>query len=180
MNVSRGGLLLGSAEPLRPGHPLWVAFPFDPENTSAQPEQIAQVVRCVESGGAPSAYWNLAVQFAPVSVHAGQSAVFRRSGGETVTPQNGGGDGRGLALPIRVRPKMIPWHEETMTIEISFDKLKFQTNREYHFGERLMVAFATPAEGPWSRDGECETEVVGIETSLEMDCLQVIVRRKTG
>ncbi len=67
-----------------------------------------------------------------------------------------------------------------MTVEISPDKLKFQTNREYHFGQRLMVAFATAAEGPWTGDGEWETEVIGIQSSPELDCLQVTVRRKTA
>lgn len=177
INVSRGGLLLQSSQPMRPGHPLWVAFPFDPENAAALPESIARVARCMKSEGAHTGYWDLAVQFEGIPARPAQSSVL--SGGKAAPSENANGHGRDMALPIRVRPKAIPWHEDAMTIDVSRDKLKFQTNREYQFGERLMVSFAAPGEGPWSGDGESETEVIGIETSAGSDFLQVTVRRKS-
>jgi len=175
-NVSRSGLLLESSQSLRPGHPLLVTFPFDPENAGALGESVARVVRCTKSGDGNPARWNLAIEFAGLPAHAKRAAPGRPGS----LFRNGNGHGHDVALPIRVRPKTIPWHEDAMTIEVSPDQLKFQTNREYEFGERLMIAFATPRDNPWSGDGESETEVVGIETSAGIDSLQVTVSRKVS
>lgn len=142
------------------------------------PEAVARVVRCVKSVGPNVGYWNLAVQFAGLPSQATRSAA--PSGRKALSSHSGNGHGRDVALPIRVRLKSVPWHEDTMTTEVSSDQLKFQTNREYQFGERLMVAFVAPGDGPWSGDGERETEVIGIETSADIDFLQVTVRRKSG
>ena len=65
-----------------------------------------------------------------------------------------------------------------MTVEVARDQLKFRTNREYQFGERLMISFVTRSDAPWSGDGEWETEVVAIEVESGSDTLQVTVRKK--
>jgi hypothetical protein len=103
----------------------------------------------------------------------------RRNGGvEATRSQNGAGSK--ISLPIRVRPEHIPWYEEAMTIEVSPDKLKFVTNREYTFGQRLLVSFVSGSELPWAGDGEWTTKVSGIEMEAGSNLLCVTVRKKSS
>ena len=85
-----------------------------------------------------------------------------------------------LALPIQVRPPHVPWYEETMTIEVSPDKLKFVTNREYTFGQQLLVSFGSGIAAPWTGGEEWETQVTGIEMEAGNDSLCVTVRKKSS
>ncbi len=186
INVSRGGLLLACKEAHGTGHPLWVTFPFDPDDSGAQPETLARVVRCAESPGqnqaplpgrAPSrlpAPWVVAMHFEG----AAHSQSRRNGGVEATRSQNGAGSK--IALPIRVRPEHIPWYEEAMTIEVSPDKLKFVTNREYTFGQRLLVSFVSGSELPWAGDSEWTTKVTGIEMEAGSSLLCVTVRKKSS
>jgi hypothetical protein len=173
VNVSRGGLLLACKQAHGVGHPLWVTIPFDPENASAQPETLARVVRCERLGNGGDPGWNVAMEFegAPDSKSKGNGNQDAR--------KNRNGKGTALALPIRVRPANVPWHEEAMTVEVWRDKLQFVTNREYAFGERLLVAFASQGELPWGADGEWETQVTGIEMQAGNESIRVTVRKKT-
>lgn len=172
LNVSRGGLLLACKQAHGVGHPLWVTIPFDPENASAQPETLARVVRCepLSNGGDPG--WNVAMQFEG-------SAGNKLPGNKNLEARkNKNGKGTALALPIRVRPANVPWHEEAMTVEVWRDKLQFVTNREYSFGEKLLVSFASQGELPWGADGEWETQVTGIEMQAGSESVRVTVRKK--
>ena len=171
INASRGGLLLSCGELHTVDHPLWVTFPFDPEASGMQPETLARVVRAAESEREP-ACWHVALQFERAT-HAAISGNGKR------IRENKNGSGKRIALPIRVRPQHIPWHEEAMTAEISPDRLKFLTNREYAFGERLRVSFVSRSEAPWNGDEEWEAEVTGIEMEAGKDSVLVTVRRKS-
>jgi hypothetical protein len=174
INASRGGLLLVSKETHAVGHRLWVTFPFDPVASGPQPELLARVVRSTEDPSAKeAARWNVALHFeraAQMSSHSGNGRLGRT--------EKTNGAGRSIALPIRVRPRDVPWHEEAMTLEVSTEELKFLTHREYAFGERLLVTFASPADAPWSGDTEWETEVTGIQTEAGSDSLRVTVSKK--
>jgi len=175
INASRGGLLLSCGEAHRVGHPLWVTFPFDPEAASMQPETLARVLRCEDAAGAAEGAknWNVALQF-------DRAAHLRASNnGKRGNSERKNGAGKSFALPIRVRPRHMPWHEEAMTTEISPDRLKFFTNREYAFGERLLVSFASHSEAQWNGDDEWEVEVTGIEMEAGKDSLLVTVRKKS-
>jgi len=174
INASRGGLLLTCGEPHGVGHPLWVTFPFDPEDASMQPETLARVLRCDDAAGAVAnaKIWNVALQFEQAARHTASS-----NGKRGIERKNGAG--KNFALPIRVRPQHVPWHEEAMTTEVSPDRLKFFTNREYAFGERLLVSFASHSEAPWNGDDEWEVEVTGIEMEAGKDSLLVTVRKKS-
>jgi PilZ domain len=177
INVSRGGLLLACTEAHRAGNPLWVTIPFDPDDSGAQPETLARVVRCAKSngenlGGGPGR-WIVAMHF------EGTAHSQSRRDGNLEADKNHNGDGSKIALPIRVRPKNVPWYEEAMTIEVSREKLKFVTNREYAFGERLLLSFVSGSEAPWSGDGEWETQVTGIEMEAGSDSLCVTLRKKS-
>jgi PilZ domain. len=177
INVSRGGLLLACNEAHGPGHPLWVTIPFDPEASGAQPETLARVVRCeradAEKHGGGSGRWAVAMHFEKAA-HA-QS----RHDGDLEAGKNRNGSGSKLALPIRVRLENVPWYEEAMTTEVSRDKLKFVTHREYAFGQRLLVSFASGTDAPWGGDGEWRTQVTGIEMEAGSDSLCVTVRKRS-
>ena len=82
-----------------------------------------------------------------------------------------------IALPIRVRPRHVPWFEEAMTLEVSREKLKFVTHRQYKFGEPLMLSFEAGSDGPWGGEGEWETHVTGIEMEAGSELLWVTVRK---
>jgi hypothetical protein len=172
INASRGGLLVDCHEGHGAGFPLWVTFPFDPESSAAQPEVPARVVRSNVAGGARTERWAVALEFerAPrlPGNHGGASGAAKKNGA------------RNIALPIRVRPPNMPWHEEAMTFEVAPGKVRFVTNREYAFGERLLISFDTRSDAPWSGDEEWEGEVTGIEIDANSDAVTVTVRRKKG
>lgn len=107
----------------------------------------------------------------------GPEHTSTRSNGRKGAQVNQNGSGNKISLPIRVRPPNMPWHEEAMTLEVSRDKLKFVTNRQYAFGQRLLIAFG--GEAPWTGDGEWETEVTGIEMEAGHESLCVTVRKKS-
>src|SRR5215475_4509931 len=150
LNASRGGLLLSCSGPHPVGHPLWVTFPFDSGSQGAQPEAFAVVVRSGAACESGLAHFYLALRYQAAPRLAGNG---NRASQEK---KNGGGH---LALPIRVRPQHIPWHEEAMTLEVSPERLKFLTNREYAFGEHLRVSFVERSDAPWSRDEEWDAVV---------------------
>lgn len=174
INASRGGLLLSCGEPHRAGHALWVTFPFDSDASGMQPESLARVLRCEDASGPTGGVknWNVALQFERAA------HLIASSNGKRVSERKNGA-GKNFSLPIRVRPEHIPWHEEAMTTEVSPDRLKFFTNREYAFGERLLVSFASHSNAPWNGDDEWEVEVTGIEMEAGKDSLLVTVRKKS-
>jgi hypothetical protein len=168
INASRGGLLVECRAAHAAGFPLWVTFPFDPEASAAQPEVLARVVRRDAASEAKADRWALALQFeqAPTANNAKNAGGAKKNGE------------RNIALPIRVRPPNMPWHEEAMTFEVAPGKVKFVTNREYAFGERLLISFDARSDAPWSGDEEWEGEVTGIELDANSDSVTVTVRRK--
>lgn len=114
--------------------------------------------------------WAVALQFERAPGLTGSNG--KNSG---VTKRNGA---RNIALPIRVRPLNMPWHEEAMTFEVAPGKVRFVTNREYAFGESLLISFDARSDAPWSGDEEWEGEVTGIEMDANSDSVTVTVRRK--
>jgi len=173
INASRGGLLLLSSGSHEVGHPLWVTFPFDPGAQGAQPEAFAVVVRRQAVSDRDLERFTVAVHFEPAP------GVAAGNGSRGAAEKKNGGGGH-LALAIRVRPQHMPWHEETMTLEVSPERLKFRTNREYAFGERLRVSFVERSDAPWTGDEEWDTVVTGIDMAAGSDSLLVTVRRKHG
>ena len=173
VNASRGGLLVASKEAHGAGFPLWVTFPFDPAASGLQPEVPARVVRSAEKCSEKGARrWAVALQFerAAEPAHSGK--------GKRGVREQRNGLGRSIALPIRVRPRHVPWHEEAMTLQISAEELQFLTHREYTFGERLLVAFVSPGDAPWSGHAEWDTVVTGIQTEAGSDSVKVTVSKK--
>jgi len=174
INASRGGLLLACGEAPSAGHPLWVTFPFDAEASGMQPEVLARVVRCVPDRVNAEKHWKVGLQFECMA----HPALSGNDKDHSTNKKNGAG--RNIALPIRVRPRSVPWHEEAMTMEVSPEKVKFVTHREYSFGQRLLVSFDARSDAPWVCDQEWEGEVTGIEMDADSDSVTVTVRKKSA
>jgi len=138
-----------------------------------QPEVAARVVRRDAAAGTEGERWNVALQFEQPEILPGRNG---KNGG--VAKKNGAG--RNIALPIRVRPPNVPWHEEAMTFDVAPGKVRFVTNREYAFGERLLISFDARSDAPWSGDEEWEGEVTGIEMDASSDSVTVTVRRRSA
>ena len=172
INASRGGLLVECHEGHVAGFPLWVTFPFDPDASAVQPEVPARVLRSNAASQGGRERWTVALEFERAPGLPGSNGK-----GSATAKKNGA---RNIALPIRVRPPNMPWHEEAMTFEVAPGKVKFVTNREYAFGERLLISFDTRSDAPWSGDEEWEGEVTGIEMDANSDSVTVTVRRKKG
>src|SRR5215831_16700049 len=173
INASRGGLLVESCQAHGPGQPLWVTFPFDPGTSSVQPEVPARVVRSEERKQRQPQSWTVALQF------DGPTVAGNRNG-QATDPVKKNGAGKSFALPIRVPLPNVPWHEEAMTFEVAPGKVRFVTNREYAFGERLLISFDSRSDAPWSGDEEWEGEVTGLEMDANSDSVTVTVRRRNG
>jgi hypothetical protein len=84
---------------------------------------------------------------------------------------------RPFAVPVRVRTERMPWFEETMTVDCSSDGLRFRSNREYTYGEFLVVSFESAAISPWLGVTESLLRVVRIESEADVAELQIAVCR---
>lgn len=147
IDVSRAGLLLALPEPCDLGARVWVAMPFDPAETAAQPETPARIVR---SELISSTRYRVALEFKSPA-HSTQRGVKleRRKSARVL-----------LALPVTVRPANTPWPEETMTTDISDGGLRFETARFYTAGESVLIQ---SHHGIQARRGEIAAHVVRIE-----------------
>src|SRR5262249_23950083 len=170
-NVSRGGLLQTCKNHHAEGFPLWVTFPYDAGNTEAQHEVLARVVltKVVAAGSAGG--WEIAVHFEG----AGRPTTAYRGQILNVPVKNG--VPRTISMPIRVRPRHIPWHEEAMTIEVSSDKIRFLSNREYEAGETLLVTFLNLETKPWQGSGEIAATIEKIEKMPQSSSLIITLKR---
>jgi hypothetical protein len=137
-----------------------------------QPEVLVRVVRSEPNSEVAPTAWRVGLQFERTS-HQTLSGNGQDRGKEKKN-----GAGRNIALPIRVRPRSVPWHEEVMTMDVSPGRVKFVTHREYSFGQRLLVSFDSRSDAPWAGDQEWEGEVTGIEMDADSDSVTVTVRKR--
>ena len=153
------------------GFPLWVTFPFDAGNPEAQPEMLARVVRTKVAAAGSAAGEEIAVHFEgtgrPTTAYRGQILNVPARNGTT----------RAISVQIRVRPRHIPWHEEAMTIEVSSDKIRFLSNREYEAGETLLVTFLNAEAKPWQGSGEIAATIEKVEKMPQSSSLIITVKR---
>jgi PilZ domain len=84
---------------------------------------------------------------------------------------------RRLAVPVRVRLEHVPWFEETMTMDISGEGLRFRSSREYSPGQFLVVSFESADTSPWPVATELLLIVVRIEREPQSPALHVAVCR---
>ncbi len=206
IDVCRSGLLLACKEPHGAGASVWVTFPYDPFQYSGQPETPARVIRCCQMREAigslnartehpREAAWSQersakpnqimrALEFgdAPATFAVGlrfeeKTRSAFDGNGHRVEPERRRSPRRTLALPIRVRQEQIPWFEETMTMDVSAESIRFQSTRDYEPGQFLIVSFDPPRSSPWPADKEYRSLVVRVETVPQTSALGVTVSR---
>jgi hypothetical protein len=206
IDVSRGGLLLSSKEPHSIGVPLWVTFPYDALLPDGQPEVLARVVRCgevLEAIRATNIREKIQTQIASeqersakldqlaraigisdapatfaVAIHFDEQAHADSNGNHARhDPERRASPRHALAVPVRVRPEMIPWFEEAMTLDFSLNGMRFRSRREYQSGEHLKVALEDATSTPWSSAGEFRTQVVRVSPAPDSVSLDVSVCR---
>jgi PilZ domain len=170
-NISRGGLLIECKVQHGEGFPIWVTFPFDPGAPEGQPELLARVVRArhVETNG--PAKEEIALHFEGIPNPIGASNGQKQVSVVKDSPE------RSVALPIRVRPRHVPWFEEAMTVEVSTDRIRFMSNREYPVGEALLVTFVPNEARPWQGSGEMLARVVNVEKLPQSSSLVITLMR---
>jgi hypothetical protein len=197
LNVSRGGVLVPCAENHAAGTTLWVTFPYDPSLPFGQPEILARVVRSgnIAPGLLSAARKNM--------THSGNGGRTRSAPGAVEPPTvaaalrfdlaprtattNGNGchreverrksPRRMLALPIRVRQEHVPWFEETMTLDVSAESVRFLSNREYEPSQHLIVSFEPSAALPWSGAAEFRSLVLRVDPVPQSPALAVTIYR---
>jgi PilZ domain len=179
LDISRGGLLVPCQEMHAPGVPLWVTFPFDSSIGDGQPEMLAKVIsiRLARNGNGRKA--NVEAIEQAVALHF--APPFRPEGngnGHAKERERRNSPRRALAIPVRVRPQHIPWFEETMTMDISAQGLRFLSSREYQEGDSLLVSFEPTASAPWPTASETAARVLRIERMLESAALAVTISRE--
>ncbi len=197
LNVCRGGVLVPCKEAHAPGMSLWVTFPYDAAVPYGQPEIPARVVRsAIAEQSVHSANGEMASANGEKAASA--HAVENASGAYVpaaalrfeIAPRpdfNGNGHRRELerrtsprsrlALPIRVRPEHIPWFEETMSLDVSNEGLRFLSSREYEPGQHLIVSFEPAASSPWPPASEFRSLVVRVEPMPQSSALAVTIYR---
>lgn len=151
LDVSRGGLLVYSADGPHPGRSLWLTFPYENSMTAAGPEILAHVLR-VERRAAGGSFIAIRFDVSVLPGVAGKPPVERRFLPRTL-----------IGVPIAVRAPSCPWPEETMTLDLSAGGLSFITPRVYNLGDTLKVAMrlgVTPAG--WDSSGEMAARVVRV------------------
>jgi hypothetical protein len=199
LNVCRGGVLVPCQEAHAPGMTLWVTFPYDASVPYGQPEILARVVRSATTdqngysanGVGEFAFPNgektalcdggentngvyvaaAALRFEIASRPASNGNGHRRELERRASPR------RPLALPVRVRPEHVPWFEETMTLDISAEGLRFLSSREYEAGQHLIVAFESAASSPWPAAAEFRSLVVRVDPVPQSPALAITVYR---
>jgi len=153
------------------GFPLWVTFPFDAATPETQPEVLARVVRCRPLLGAEKEGEEIAVHF------EGIPRPSNMAGESKLTSAAKNGSARSVSLPIRVRPRHILWPEEAMTLEISADRIRFVSNREYAPGETLFVKFINEDAKPWQGSGNIPAQIVNVERLPHSTSLVITIKR---
>jgi hypothetical protein len=206
IDVSRSGLLVSTREPHAPGITVWATFPYDASLSDGQPEILARVVRCEEtleviratnvrekvqmpraseqerSAKLDQLAGALGIANAPATFAVAfrfeeQPNSFSNGNSRRPEPERRGSARRALAIPVRARPKQIPWFEEAMTIDVSAKGMRFGSQREYAPGEHLKIAFEDPASAPWHGASEFASEVVRVASVPGGATLEVSVRR---
>jgi hypothetical protein len=170
LNVSRGGLLVSCQESHAPDVGLWITFPYDASIPEGQPEVPARVLRCEPGATAPLTL-RVALRFEKSGYEASNG------NGRCPDPERRASPRHTLAMPVHVRPERIPWFEETMTLDVSGEGLRFTSSRGYALSDRLLVSFAPRASAPWQAGTEIPARIVRVERLPESNALAVTVQR---
>lgn len=152
IDFGREGLLIETTERCEAGTHVWVAFPFDADAKTAQPETPACVVRIEKP---PSPGFRVALHFEGTP-RAGVAPGGRERRGFPRVP---------FALPVSLRAFGLPWPEESMTQDVSRGGVRMTTARKFAVGDDV---YAKIAWGDWTRSGEIPGRVVRVESRADL------------
>ncbi len=168
-NVSRDGVLVECAGPHPPGASLWVTFPYDPalpEDPSEFPARVAREERDA------SGRHRLAIAFISPRRSAAGGNGLRKAGEQRSSPR------RAVSLPVWVRLAEIPWYEEAMTLDLSFEGMRFLSTRLYEPGNHVYVSLRTGTPpSSWNSGRENLALVVRVDPDPRSNQVAVAVTR---
>lgn len=168
-DVSRSGVLVECAQPHPPGASLWVTFPYD----SALPEDPSEFpARVVREGRADSGRHFLGIELISSRRSGAGDNGLRKAGEQRCSPR------RAISVPVWVRLAEVPWYEEAMTLDISFQGMRFLSTRLYEPGNRVYVSLrAGTPRSSWNSSRENLALVVRADPDPRTNQVAVAVRR---
>ena len=171
-DTGRGGMLVKSEHERRAGTPVWVTFPFNPDEADCLPEFPAHVAysQFTASG-------DVRVGIAFDASH-GAAAHSRHIGNGNGAGHNGNGslwsrakraifgieerrrcERVALALAINVRREDSPWPDEAISVNLSAGGAEFCSRQIYEVGARIEVELP---EGRWAVSGKHAARVLRV------------------
>lgn len=146
-DTSRGGLLTTSRETRREGAPVWITFPYRPEEETSAPEFPARVAHTHETSHGQHL----------VGIAFDSSRGFRNKMTRTEDRRSGsfwrkakrvllGAEQRrrseriAMALPMSVHRGTSPWPDEAISVNLSSGGVVFSTLQIYEVGEKIKVS----------------------------------------
>jgi hypothetical protein len=171
-DTGRGGMLVTSEREHRAGSPVWVTFPFNPDQADFLPEFPAHVAysQFTAAGG-------VRVGIAFDAPH-GRDARARHISNGNGSGHNGNGslwsrarraifgieerrryERMALALPTSVRRQDSPWPDEAISVNLSTGGAEFRSRLIYQAGERIELELP---EGRWPASGKHAARVLRV------------------
>ncbi len=182
-DTSRGGLLTTSSETRRVGAPVWIAFPYHPEETISAPEFPARVAHTNETSHGEHL---VGVAFdssrgitskEPRREDRRSKSFWRRARRILLgSEQRRRFERIAMALPISVHRATSPWPDETISVNLSSGGVVFSTLQIYELGEEIKVALP---ENRWIESRERAAKVLRI-TDRSASLLQDVAARFTS
>ena len=168
-DVSRGGVLVDCARQHPPGASLWVTFPYD----SALPDDPSEFpARVVREESTDDGHRRLGIEFVPARrAAAGGNGLRKQTDHRSSSRQ-------AISIPVRVRLADVPWYEEAMTLDLSFDGMRFLSTRLYEPGNQVYVSLRAGTLPPgWASGRETRALVVRVDPDPRSNQVAVAVSR---
>jgi hypothetical protein len=165
-DTSRGGLLTTSRETRRAGAPVWITFPYRPEDDKPGPEFPARVAHTHETSHGEHLVgiaFDSSRELGSRKFRAKdrRSASFWRKARRALL----GAQKRrrferiAMALPMSVHRPASPWPDETISVNLSSGGVVFTTLQVYEPGEEIKVLLP---ENRWVENRERVATVLRI------------------
>lgn len=168
-DVSRNGVLVECAQPHPPGASLWVTFPYDPALPEDPSEFPALVVREERTD---SGRHRLGIEFISSRRSGAGGNGLRKAGEQRSSPR------RAISVPVWVRLSEVPWYEEAMTLDLSFEGMRFLSTRLYEPGNHVYVSLrAGTPRSSWNSSRENLALVVRVDPDPRTNQVAVAVCR---
>jgi hypothetical protein len=168
-DVSRNGVLVDCVHPHPPGASLWVTFPYDPALPDDPSEFSARVVREERTD---DGRLRLGIEFISARRAAAGGNGLRKQTDHRSSPR------QAISVPVRVRLADVPWYEEAMTLDLSFDGMRFLSTRLYEPGNHVYVSLRGATLPPgWTSGRETRALVVRVEPDPRSNHVAVTISR---